>query len=292
MTFPDFDPVLFQLGPIAIRWYALAYVAGILLGWRYGVALVRNHRLWCGREPILTPAQVDDLILWIALGIIFGGRLGSVIFYSPEVIWTNPLNIFKIWEGGMSFHGGLIGVAIALVGFARANKVDLLKLADLTAPCVPFGLFLVRVANFVNGELWGRPTDVPWGVVFCNRHIAETYNGACPAYLMTPRHPSQLYEAAFEGIVLFLILLWATHKKLWLQRRGVVAGLFLLFYAIFRIALETVRNPDEGLENLPLGLTMGMYLSIPMLLIGAWMVWRGLREPPEPIPTESAPPAA
>jgi phosphatidylglycerol---prolipoprotein diacylglyceryl transferase len=291
VTFPDFDPVLLQLGPFAIRWYALAYVAGILIGWRYAVALVRNLRLWGGREPTLTAAQVDDLILWIALGVILGGRLGSVIFYSPELIWTKPLNIFKIWEGGMSFHGGLIGVAIALLGFSRANRVDLLKLADLTAPCVPFGLFFGRIANFVNGELWGRPTDSAWGVVFCNSHIAKTYGGACPPHLMVPRHPSQLYEAALEGIVLFLILFWATHRKLWLQRRGVVAGLFLLFYAVFRIALETVRNPDEGLEDLPLGLTMGMYLSIPMLLAGAWLVWRGLREAPEPVPAEPAPPA-
>ena len=284
MTFPDFDPVLIQLGPFAIRWYALAYVAGILLGWRYAVAMVRNPRLWGGREPTLTPTQVDDLILWIALGVIIGGRLGSILFYSPQTIWNDPVGILKIWEGGMSFHGGLIGVAIALLGFSRANKVDLLRLGDLTAPCVPFGLFFGRIANFVNGELWGRPTDVPWGVVFCNSHIAKTYGGACPPSLMVPRHPSQLYEAALEGLVLFLILFWATHKKLWLRRRGVVAGLFLLFYALFRIALENVRNPDAGLESLPLGLTMGMYLSIPMLLAGAWLVWRGLREPLQPVP--------
>ena len=292
MTFPDFDPVLFHLGPFALRWYALAYVAGILIGWRYGVALARNPRLWGGREPTLTPAQVDDLILWIALGIIAGGRLGSILFYSPQTIWKDPVGILKIWEGGMSFHGGLIGVAIALIGFSRANRVDLLRLGDITAPCVPFGLFFGRLANFVNGELWGRPTDGPWGMVFCNRHIAEAYGGACPAHLMVPRHPSQLYEAALEGVVLFLILFWATHRKLWLQRRGVVAGLFLFFYGVFRILLENVRNPDAGLEHLPLGLTMGMYLSIPMLLIGAFLIVRGLREPPVPVPAEAAPPAA
>jgi phosphatidylglycerol---prolipoprotein diacylglyceryl transferase len=284
--FPEFDPVLVHLGPIAIRWYALAYVAGILLGWRYCVALVKTPRLWGGRTPTLTPAQIDDLVLWVTLGIIVGGRLGSILFYSTATLWRHPLDILKIWEGGMSFHGGLIGVATALIVFARVHRLSLLKVADLIAPCVPFGLFFGRIANFVNGELWGRVTDAPWAVVFCNRHIQEQF-GRCPAGPL-PRHPSQLYEAALEGVVLFLILLWGTHNRLWLQRRGVLAGLFLLFYALFRIALENVRNPDEGLDKLWLGLTMGMYLSIPMLLAGAFLVWNGLREPvPPPAPPAS-----
>jgi phosphatidylglycerol:prolipoprotein diacylglycerol transferase len=277
VTFPEFDPVLVHIGPIAIRWYALAYVAGILLGWRYCVSLVRSPKLWGSRQPTLSAMQIDDLVLWVTAGIIVGGRLGSVLFYDLQNTIERPLGALEIWKGGMSFHGGLIGVTVALVGYSLAQKISLLRLADLIAPCVPFGLFFGRLANFVNGELWGRPTDVPWAVVFCNHHIQEQF-GRCPAGML-PRHPSQIYEALLEGVVLFLILRWATHGRRWLQRRGVVAGLFLLCYGVFRILLENVRNPDEGLEHLPLGLTMGMYLSIPMLLAGVWLIWRGLKEP-------------
>jgi phosphatidylglycerol:prolipoprotein diacylglycerol transferase len=282
VEFPNISPFVggwsFALpwgGEFGIRWYALAYVAGILLGWRYAVALVRNSRLWGGRPATATSEQIDDLILWITLGIILGGRLGYVLFYQPKLIWTAPLDIVKIWEGGMSFHGGLIGVAVALIGFARANGIDLLKLADLTAPAVPIGLFFGRIANFINGELWGRETQLPWGVIF-------RANEAGPF----PRHPSQIYEALLEGLVLFFILFWATHSKLWLQRRGVVAGLFLLGYGVFRALLENVREPDGFMPDFPLGLTMGMMLSIPMLVGGAWLVWRGLKEP---LPVEAAP---
>lgn len=280
MPFPDFDPVLVQLGPLAIRWYALAYVAGILLGWRYAVAMVKNPRLWTHRPPPVTTEQVDDFILWVTLAIIVGGRLGHVLFYTPQIIWTDPLQILQIWNGGMSFHGGAIGVFLAIILFAMRNKVDLWRLGDLVAAVVPIGLFFGRVANFINGELWGRPTDAPWGVVFCNERIRETL-GWCPAGDVA-RHPSQLYEAALEGIVLFLILRWATHGAKLLNRRGVVMGLFTTFYAVFRISLENVRQPDAGLENLPLGLTMGIYLSIPMLLFGLWLIWRGMREETPP----------
>ncbi|ACG79267.1 prolipoprotein diacylglyceryl transferase protein [Phenylobacterium zucineum HLK1] len=280
MPFPDFDPVLVQLGPLAIRWYALAYVAGILLGWRYAVAMVKNPRLWTHRPPPVTTEQVDDFILWVTLAIIVGGRLGHVLFYTPQIIWTDPLQILQIWNGGMSFHGGAIGVFLAIILFAMRNKVDLWRLGDLVAAVVPIGLFFGRVANFINGELWGRPTDAPWGVVFCNERIRETL-GWCPAGEVA-RHPSQLYEAALEGIVLFLILRWATHGAKLLNRRGVVMGLFTTFYAVFRISLENVRQPDAGLENLPLGLTMGIYLSIPMLLFGLWLIWRGMREETPP----------
>ncbi len=283
VPFPEFDPVLVQMGPIAIRWYALAYVAGILLGWRYAAAIVKNPRLWTRRPPPATTEQIDDFVLWVTLAIIIGGRLGHVLFYTPQLIWTEPLRIFQIWEGGMSFHGGAIGVFIAIILFALRNKVDLWRLGDVVAAVVPIGLFFGRVANFINGELWGRPTDVPWGVVFCNQKIQETL-GWCPAGDVA-RHPSQLYEAALEGIVLFLILRWATHGAKLLNRRGVVMGLFTAFYALFRISLENVRQPDAGLENLPLGLTMGIYLSIPMLLFGLWLIWRGMREP---LPPETA----
>lgn len=277
MPFPEFDPVLVQLGPLAIRWYALAYVAGILIGWRYAVAMVRNPRLWTRRPPSATPEQIDDFILWATLAIIVGGRLGHVLFYTPQIIWTDPLEILQIWNGGMSFHGGAIGVLLAMLAFSWKNKVDPWRLGDLVAAVVPIGLFFGRIANFINGELWGRPTDAPWGVIFCNDHIRQTL-GWCPAGEVA-RHPSQLYEAALEGIVLFLVLRWATHGAKLLNRRGVVMGMFTVLYAVFRISLENVRQPDAGLENLPLGLTMGMYLSIPMILFGGWLIWRGMREP-------------
>ena len=268
MPFPNFDPVLVQIGPFAIRWYALAYVAGILLGWRYAVSLVKNERLWGGQTPTLTPLQIDDLILWITLGVILGGRLGYVLFYSTSLFWTDPLEILKVWHGGMSFHGGLIGVTVALIGFALRNKVEVFRLSDLVAPAAPIGLFFGRIANFINGELWGRPTTVPWGIIFPN---------AGPE----PRHPSQLYEATLEGIVLFIILRIATHRLKWLQRRGAITGLFLLCYALARISLENVREPDRFMPHFPLGLTMGMLLSIPMALFGLFLLWRGLRQEPQ-----------
>jgi phosphatidylglycerol:prolipoprotein diacylglycerol transferase len=293
VPFPDIDPVLVQLGPFAIRWYALAYVAGILLGWRYATGLLRNTALWTRRPAPMTPEQMDDLILWIALGVIGGGRLGHVLFYTPfERTLSDPLSIFRVWEGGMSFHGGVIGVTIAMVVFAWRNRLDLLRIADVVAPAYPIGHFLGRCANFINGELWGRPTDAPWGVVFCNDRLREAGGGQCLAGEIA-RHPSQLYEAFFEGLVLFLILRWATHGLKLGNRRGVVTGIFVLFYGVFRIAIETVRQPDAGLENLPLGLTMGMILSIPMLLLGAFLIWRGMREPlPPPLPETAPEPAA
>jgi phosphatidylglycerol:prolipoprotein diacylglycerol transferase len=276
VTFPNIDPVLFQIGPFAIRWYALAYVATILLGWRYTVNNVRNVRLWTHRPPPATPVEIDDLILWLTLGVIVGGRLGHVLFYTPALIWTDPVEILKTWHGGMSFHGGALGVLVAGLAFARAKKIDALRLGDLIVAAEPIGGFLVRIANFINGELWGRPTTAPWGMVF---------PGAGPL----PRHPSQLYEAALEGLVLFCLLRWATHGKKWLNRRGVVLGVFLVGYGLVRISLENVREPDSYMPQFPFGLTMGMMLSAPMVLIGAWLIWRGLREPlPPAIAVEAA----
>jgi len=281
VPFPDFNPILFQIGPFAIRWYALAYVAGILLGWRYVAYLMKRQDLWAPRAAPATTPQVDDLIVWLTLGIIVGGRLGHVFFYTPSLIWEDPLQIPQTWNGGMSFHGGAIGVLVAVIGFSRLNKIDMLRLWDAVCAATPFGLFFGRVANFINGELWGRPTDVPWAVVFPNGGILA-------------RHPSQLYEAALEGVVLFLILLWATHGAKLLRRRGVVAGIFMLAYAVFRMALENVREPDAYLPSFPFGLTMGMMLSLPMALLGAWLIWRGMREPiPDSAPEQApAPPAA
>lgn len=274
MQFPNFDPVIFHIGPLAIRWYALAYVAGILLGWRYAVGLVKNLKLWGGQTPVANSERIDDLILWITLGIIVGGRLGYILFYAPNLVWDDPLEIFQVWKGGMSFHGGFLGVLTAVILFARANRMDMFKLGDIVAPAVPIGLFFGRIANFINGELWGRPTTLPWGIQF-------------PAAGIEYRHPSQLYEAALEGLVLFFALRFATHRLLWLRRRGAVTGLFLIGYGLFRIALESVREPDaQMLAFLREVITMGTLLSIPMLLVGIWLVWRA-RQDAAPLAAES-----
>ncbi len=287
MPFPNFDPVMIHLGPIAIRWYAMAYIAGILLGWRYGVALARNAKLWGGTKPTLDERQIDDLVVWLVLAILIGGRVGYMLFYNTEVIWKDPVEILQPWHGGMSFHGAFIAVALVIIWFsissqgipilrslglvftpwkpeARRGFAQALRIGDLTAPCAPFGLLFGRLANFINGELWGRPTTLPWGIIFPN---------AGPE----PRHPSELYEAGLEGLGLFVILRIATHHLKWLPRRGANTGLFFLCYGLFRIALENVREPDRNMPTFPLGLTMGIMLSIPMVLIGAWLLWLSRR---------------
>lgn len=275
VPFPNFDPVLLHIGPFAVRWYALAYVAGILLGWRYAATLLKRPALWAPRLAPMSTNQLDDLILWVTLGVVVGGRLGHVFFYTPDLVVRDPVEILKVWNGGMSFHGGLIGVAAALALFAWTQKIDLLPLGDVAAAAAPIGLCLGRIANFINGELWGRPTDAPWGVVF---------PGAGP----WPRHPSQLYESALEGLLLFGVLAALIFGFGMLKRRGVVAGAFLLGYAAIRIALENVREPDSYMPHFPLGLTMGMMLSAPMALAGLFLIWRGLRKRPA---AEAAPPA-
>ncbi len=285
MPFPEFDPVLIQLGPLPIRWYALAYIAGIVLGWWYASRLAKTERLWTpGKSPV-SGQQLDDLVLWITLGVILGGRFGYALFYKPEMFaqlftgdsWGERLELLQLWTGGMSFHGGFLGVVIAIALYARRQQVNPLSLGDLIAPVAPLGLFFGRIANFINGELWGRETTVPWAIRFCNERIQQMY-GFCPAG-NEPRHPSQLYEAGLEGLLLFVILSLAIWKWRMLKRPGFVTGLFLLGYGVCRAALENVRQPDAGLENLPLGLTMGMILSIPMMLVGAWLIWRALKKP-------------
>ncbi len=286
MPFPDIEPVWFSIGPLDIRWYALAYVAGIVLGWWYANRLARNNAVWQPAKAPVTTVQLDDLVLWITLGIILGGRFGFALFYQPSLYgdlftgagWGERLALFRLWDGGMSFHGGLIGVSLAIVLFARKNGIRLLSLGDLIAPVAPIGLFFGRMANFINAELWGRPTDAPWGMVFCNDTILRLY-GHCPAGI-EPRHPSQLYEAALEGIALAVILWLAVFKWRLLVKPGYVTGLFLFGYGLARASLENFRQPDAGLENLPLGLTMGMMLSIPMMLIGGWLIWRAWSRPP------------
>ncbi|KJV42395.1 phosphatidylglycerol:prolipoprotein diacylglycerol transferase [Brevundimonas sp. UYEF29] len=286
MPFPEFDPVLIHLGPLPIRWYALAYVAGIVLGWWYAARLAKTQRLWAPGKPPVTTTQLDDLVLWIVLGIILGGRLGYALFYKPAMygqLFTGQtlgerFELFQLWTGGMSFHGGFLGVCLAIVLYARSQKIDMLRLGDLVAPVVPIGLMFGRLANFINGELWGRETTVPWAVRFCNARIEQMY-GFCPAG-DAPRHPSQLYEAGLEGIVLFSVLSIAIWKFGLLKKPGYITGLFLVGYGVCRAALENVREPDIGMPDFPFGLTMGMMLSIPMILVGAWLIWRAWKRPP------------
>ena len=297
MQFPEFDPVLFSIGPLDIRWYALAYVAGIVLGWWYAARLAKADALWAPGQPPATTRQLDDLVLWITLGVILGGRLGYGLFYQPALygqLFTGDslgerFALFRLWDGGMSFHGGLIGVSLAIVLFASRNRIRLLSLGDLVAPVVPIGRVFGRLANFVNGELGGRETTVPWGVNFCSQRARELYGQTCQfvadnGAIVGPgdvvRHPSQLYEAGLEGIVLFGVLWLAVHKAKLLAKPGYVTGIFLFGYGLVRASLENVRQPDAGLENLPLGLTMGMILSIPMMLIGLWLIWRAWSRPP------------
>lgn len=267
LPYPQIDPVLIQIGPLAIRWYALAYIIGILAAWRYAGSMISRPALWGERGPPVDKTGLEDLVLWITLGIIIGGRLGHVLFYTPGMVLSDPLEILRVWNGGMSFHGGCLGVLVAVGVFVRRRGLDLLSLGDLVCAVVPIGLFLGRIANFINGELWGRPTDLPWAMVF-------------PAAGPEPRHPSQLYEAALEGVLLFLVLRWATHRAGLLSRPGVTAGLFFAGYGLARILVETVREPDFYMPAFPLGLTMGMILSLPMVLGGAWLIRRGLAAGP------------
>ena len=285
MPFPEFDPVLIHLGPLPIRWYALAYVAGIVLGWWYASRLAKTERLWVGGKSPVTGPQLDDLVLWITFGVILGGRLGYALFYKPAMFtqlftgqnWGERLELLQLWTGGMSFHGGFLGVVVAIILYANRQKINPLSLGDLIAPVAPIGLLFGRIANFINGELWGRETTVPWAIRFCNARIEQMY-GFCPAG-NEPRHPSQLYEAGLEGLLLFAILSLAIWKWKMLKRPGFVTGLFLLGYGVCRAALENVRQPDAGMEHLPLGLTMGMILSTPMMLVGIWLIWRALKKP-------------
>lgn len=361
-TIPGFDLFGGHWGPFPLRWYALAYIVGLVLGWRWMVWLIRRDKLWTPNKPALSVPQADDFLFWATLGVILGGRIGYVLFYMLPVeaerarIAADPLTIIRIWEGGMSFHGGLIGVGLAAFYFcyktsflprfsvtarlhvneeqyaklaakhavakapeskereytrfgddkwilkteaeaARAKtkteKVNLLRLGDIAAAAAPIGLFFGRIANFINGELWGRPTDAPWGMNFCNDHLRSTSsNGLCPASFGKPgdystyvetgiaRHPSQLYESALEGLALFAIINFLTLRYDTLRRPGMNTGIFLVCYGLFRALLETVREPDA---NMPEGLrgviTMGMILSLPMIGLGIWLIRRALKQP-------------
>jgi phosphatidylglycerol:prolipoprotein diacylglycerol transferase len=279
IAFPVFNPIAISLGPIAIRWYALAYIGGIVLGWIYARSLIRKERLWGGPAPI-TLLQMDDFILWVTVGIILGGRTGYVLFYNLPFFIQHPAEIFELWKGGMSFHGGFLGCVAAVILFCRSNKLPILSLGDITTAVAPIGLLLGRIANFINSELWGRPADasVPWRMVFPNDP------------LQLPRHPSQLYEAGLEGILLFTVL--AVMIRLGaLKRPGLILGSFIAFYGCARITSEFFREPDPQLGFLWGGLTMGMLLSVPMILAGAILIVLAWRRQPmhEPIPDQGTP---
>jgi phosphatidylglycerol:prolipoprotein diacylglycerol transferase len=253
LVHPDFDPVAFSLGPLQVRWYGLMYLFGFLAGWALG-----RYR---ARQPNSTwqAQQVDDLLFYIALGVILGGRVGYVLFYSFDALLSDPLLLIRIWEGGMSFHGGLLGVLAAMALYARKLGRGFFEVTDFIAPLIPPGLFFGRIGNFINGELWGRVSDVPWAMVFHTPGAGEL-----------PRHPSQLYQAALEGLALFLIL-WLYSARP--RPTMAVSGLFLIGYGTFRILVEFVREPDAHLGYLAFGwLTMGQLLSLPMLLFGAWLM--------------------
>ncbi|WP_321333101.1 prolipoprotein diacylglyceryl transferase [Breoghania sp.] len=266
LPFPPIDPVLIELGPFALRWYALAYIVGILLAWRYMMRLVRQEQLWKGtHHPSV--ADIDDFVLWATFGIVLGGRLGYVLVYNLPYFMDHPVEILHVWQGGMSFHGGFLGTVVAMILFARLRGIPLLTLFDLAGTAAPIGLFFGRLANFANSELWGRVTDVPWGVIFPN---------AGPL----PRHPSQLYEAALEGVLLFVVMRLLSHRFGLLQRPGFIAGAFSAGYGVTRTVGEYFRMPDEQIGFLSFGTTMGMQLSLPMILAGlALMIWAARRTP-------------
>jgi phosphatidylglycerol:prolipoprotein diacylglycerol transferase len=265
LPFPNFDPVLIQLGPFAIRWYALAYIAGILLGWFYARAIVRNAKLWGGPAP-MTALDIDDFIVWVTLGIILGGRIGYVLFYNPSYFAEHPMEAFQLWKGGMSFHGGFTGCVLAVVLFAKKNKIPILSLGDVTCATGTLGVLLGRIANFINGELWGRPTDVAWGMEF-------------PSGGPIPRHPSQLYEAALEGLLLFIVLGLLIRGGA-LRRPGLIIGAFAVGYSLARSFCELFREPDAQLGFLWNTITMGTLLSIPLLAFGIALIVNALRRPP------------
>ena len=255
LAFPAIDPVAFQIGPVAVRWYGLAYLAGLMLGWWYARRLVAQPALW-GAVKRPGVDSLDDLLLYVTLGIVIGGRLGEILFYNLPYYAANPAEILKVWQGGMSFHGGLLGAIAAGLLFSRRTGVGPLAIMDLMAAVAPIGLFFGRLANFINGELWGRVTDAPWGMVFPDAGDAL-------------RHPSQLYEALLEGVVLLAVLAWAIRR--WgFRRPGLIGGLFLFGYGLARFCVEFFREP-EAQQGFLLGgwLTMGMLLSLPMALVGA-----------------------
>ncbi|MEL7099319.1 MAG: prolipoprotein diacylglyceryl transferase [Pseudomonadota bacterium] len=290
LPFPNISPEIFTITlfgmDFALRWYALAYIVGIVIGWRIVVIAVKRPALWPNRTPVMTPPQIEDLLTWVIIGVILGGRLGYVLFYQPAYYLQNPGEIFMIWQGGMAFHGGLLGVVLAAWIYTLRRDIRKLSAADTIVLGVPPGLLLGRVANFINAELWGRPTEVPWGVVFPGQaaQACGQLSGLCA------RHPSQLYEAALEGLILGAVLVWMVWRRGSLKRPGLVAGTFFIGYGAARFAVEFVRQPDAQFitPGNPLGLawhvggyglTMGQLLCLPMIALGLYLIARARRAP-------------
>ncbi|MFU1479246.1 prolipoprotein diacylglyceryl transferase [Roseovarius sp. C7] len=289
IPFPDITPEIFTISlfglEFSLRWYALSYIVGIVLGWRLVLATVSRPNLWPHDQSPMTRPQVDDLLTWVILGIILGGRLGFVLFYQPGYYLSNPGDILKIWQGGMAFHGGFLGVLIAATLYFRKENIPWLSAADVLAMVTPVGLLLGRLANFINAELWGRPTELPWGVIFpgpAAQSCANTAGELCA------RHPSQLYEAALEGLLLGAVLIWLAYRRGALKRPGLILGLFIAGYGLGRFLVEFVRQPDAQFisPGNPLGLawhmggyglTMGQILSLPMIAVGLYFVLRARR---------------
>ena len=286
IPFPPISPVIFEISlgglTFALRWYALAYIAGLLIAWGLMRKVLSTPRLW--QDAPLTAEQLERLMTWVILGVILGGRLGYVLFYQPQFYFAHPGMILRVWEGGMSVHGGFLGVVVAAMLFCWREKIAMLRLGDLFGMAAPPGLFLGRLANFVNAELWGRPTDLPWGVIFPGE-AAQTCGqlaGLCA------RHPSQLYEALLEGLVLGGLVLWGVWRRGWLRFPGRTMGVFVAGYGLSRFVIEFVRQPDQQFvtQGNPLGLawqvggwglTQGQALSLPMMALGLWFVWRAAR---------------
>lgn len=253
MPFPDIDPIALRIGPIALHWYGLAYVAGIVGWWLNTIWLTKL-------SPLLNRKDIDDYLTWAVLGVILGGRLGYVLFYKPDFYFTHPVEIVKVWKGGMAFHGGVLGVIVATYIYTKRRNISFLDFTDVAICGVPLGLFFGRIANFINGELFGRVTDSPWGMIF-------------PMGGPEPRHPSQLYEAALEGVLLYMILMISAAVFRMTERRGVLTGLFLVGYAITRSTAELFREPDAFLGFLWAGMTMGQLLCLPLLAWGLWLLF-------------------
>jgi phosphatidylglycerol:prolipoprotein diacylglycerol transferase len=292
LPFPRIDPALFSVEvagvELSLRWYALAYIAGLVLGWRLVVWLVRRPRLWPGERAPMDAQAPEDLLTWMVLGVVLGGRLGFVLFYDPVHYLSNPAEILALWQGGMSFHGGFVGVMVALALFCRRRAIPLLQAGDAIALAAPAGLFFGRIANFINAELWGRPTDVPWAMVFPTVPPAYWVDGE-----NVPRHPSQLYEAALEGLVLFAMMWWLALRRGWLKRPGALVGVFFAGYGLARTFVENFRQgnaefvtPDNpygqvirfGSGPEAMGLTMGQVLSLPMIAVGAGFLAYAFRD--------------
>jgi len=268
IPFPEIDPVALSIGPVSLKWYGLSYMAGLILGWLYVRRLLRERWLWKNDTPPFDVDRVDDLLVYVALAVIVGGRLGYVLLYEPEVYLANPIDILKVWKGGMSFHGAILGSAVGIWLFSRRYNVSPWSAMDLCAAANPIGLFFGRLANFINGELFGRVSDVPWAMVFPDaKYLHPTVEPAA-------RHPSQLYEAALEGVILFLVLRTLTHRAGALKAPGMVIGVFLAGYGLARITAEVFREPHLG-HALNIGpLTAGQLYSLPMLALGLYFIWR------------------